>query len=157
MIVLEGPDSSGKTTLAERLARDLKKTVVHSGGPPKSDAEMLHRVHTAIHRSSHDVIYDRFPVISDPIYAKALGRSTVITRVHAIELSWCNPIVIQCVSPSGLLTIQNGLFDTPEHAAGVVREHERLKHYYDAYFTENPPNGKWTWDNYAEILRVCKS
>lgn len=157
MIIVEGPDSAGKTTLAERLGHDLKKTVVHSGGPPKSDQEMLYRVHTLIYRSGHDVIYDRCPIISDPIYAEALGRKSVITRVHALELQWLNPIVIQCRSPTGALTLQAGLFDTPEHAAGVAREHERLKHYYDRYFLGSPANAVWTWDNYPEILRVCRS
>lgn len=155
MIILEGPDSSGKTTLAERLSRDLRKTVVHSGGPPKSEPEMLYRIHTMIYRSSHDVIYDRCSIITDPIYAKALGRSTVITRVHELELSWLNPIIIQCRSPTGQLTTQAGLFDTPEHAAGVAREHERLKHFYDLYFLEHPPNAVWEWDNYPQILRTC--
>jgi len=35
MIIIEGPDSSGKTTLCERLSKDLGGiTINHFGGPP---------------------------------------------------------------------------------------------------------------------------
>lgn len=72
IIILEGADNSGKSTLAKRLASDLNLEVCHPGGPPKNIAEALARCveQDAIFDLCTEVnfIYDRVTCISDMIY-----------------------------------------------------------------------------------------
>lgn len=68
MIVLEGPDGSGKSSFAKRLALPI----IHPGAPPKTrDAEegFFEKQFVA---ANHPVIYDRVTCISQQVYQRKL-------------------------------------------------------------------------------------
>lgn len=68
MIVIEGPDNSGKSTLAKYIAERRGLTIQESEGPPKSDQEINDRVIRYARMTG--VIFVRHPVISNGIYGK---------------------------------------------------------------------------------------
>ena len=72
IIILEGADNSGKSTLAKKLSEMFGLEVIHPGGPPKNIGEAIARCdeqHLVMQFSMQlDVIYDRVTCISDMIY-----------------------------------------------------------------------------------------
>lgn len=72
IIVIEGAENSGKSTLAKKLSEALGLEVVHPGGAPKNIAEAIYRCseqHVAsLSGSFVSFIYDRVTCISDKIY-----------------------------------------------------------------------------------------
>ena len=76
IIVVEGADHSGKTTLSQAIADKFSWPRIHPGGPPKSIhernvkmAEQLVRcVKCDIKNIPMPIVYDRITCISDPVY-----------------------------------------------------------------------------------------
>lgn len=83
MIVLEGVDGSGKTTLAKILSRDLELPIAsrvvksEEGPPPKQ--ELVKWLYKEL-ADETPKIYDRFPIYSDPIYTAILKREPNIGK-----------------------------------------------------------------------------
>lgn len=77
MIIVEGPDGAGKSSLVEKLARDLDLPVAEKAvsGSMQSLVSLKHYVDQAIDKGWHPVLYDRFALISSPIYT-AFSRRT---------------------------------------------------------------------------------
>ena len=72
IIILEGPDNAGKSSLAKRLSCDLHVEVIHPGGPPKNIVEAIARCfeqeRTFEIGTQLNIIFDRVTCISDMIY-----------------------------------------------------------------------------------------
>lgn len=96
VIVVEGPDGAGKSTLAQRLSKEMGRPLLHTGGPPASKELLLMKLEK-IDAAQNNVILDRTPHISDPIYAKAEGRPLFlpVSSLHT-RLQELNPIIIYC-------------------------------------------------------------
>jgi hypothetical protein len=65
-IIIEGMDSTGKSTLARTLAPALKLTVKESEGPPANIVALNHRVERYQHMVN--VLFVRHPCVSHNIY-----------------------------------------------------------------------------------------
>jgi len=91
----EGPDLSGKSTIATRLSDLTGFPIHHHGGRPKTPEELKNRI-----LGLHDgIIYDRHPAISELIYSKVLNREPFFPHEWFIEkimvsgsiIFYCNP------------------------------------------------------------------
>ena len=96
MIILEGPDNAGKTTLAEELSARLGWPVRHSGGPVKDYQDINSRMVRV--RLSKNVIWDRVPAISEHVYGPILrgtdhGAESFHTWLQSadIHIIYCRP------------------------------------------------------------------
>lgn len=146
MIVLEGPDGGGKSTLASVLAHMTKWPIIGSEGPPKGTIEFIERLER-YHALPTTVICDRHPVISDPIYAKAFGRDTFVRYEDLFRFLNRNTFIVYCVSPTGELGPQdNPHADTPEYVSQLTREHANIRKLYEWHFTRHPPHAVYRWD-----------
>lgn len=145
--VVEGPDNSGKSTLASFLARELKTHLVHSGGPGKDKIEFMARVNRLTDYPS-PVIFDRFPVISEHVYAPVIRNTDTFdgtVHMHRLRLMARNPIIIYCRPPMPILM---DLKDHPvksehedaDHVARVVRNGLALVQRYDEVMTTDYPD-----------------
>ena len=91
IIILEGADLTGKTTLANRLSTRLQLPIVrpwiylaHPKPSVLSVAKTLHLLFSHIHP---DIIYDRF-FFSEYVYARVLGRER--DYVAALIQEWAS-------------------------------------------------------------------
>lgn len=148
MIILEGPDNSGKTTLAQKICREFNLPIHHSGGPSKNRDDIFRRhgevmLHLEERRA---IVMDRAAIISDPIYRRIirkgesffaqpdLERFRALLRVPVI---YCRP------STHHLMQVTKGhsmkaQHETAEHVAGVVEHQEEIVKAYDDFFSTFP-------------------
>lgn len=79
LIIAEGPDGSGKSTLIKKLANTFNLPVYHSGGPKttKRMYEVLAELKTMAY-ADQTYLVDRVPFISELVYSAALNREPVI-------------------------------------------------------------------------------
>lgn len=139
MIIIEGCDNSGKSTLAKQLSERLGITVHHSGGPPKDDNEI---------RSRHDfvvsslairtkIIFDRVPCISDQVYGPIIRGYSPLDEDDMAELNdHLDFPILYCRAPTKILMEvvndhETHGFDTVEHLLGVEQNALRIIQRYD--------------------------
>lgn len=143
MIIIEGPDNSGKSTLAKHLSTKFNLPIIHSGGPAKSKDEIFLRTVDFFDDHLNLCIRDRFPCISEPIYTMLREGephfSGEILAVFLKSLIQYNPLIILCMPPKekALQGHQMGLFDTPEHYEAVNKNAEALYDSYIKFFMEH--------------------
>lgn len=94
MIVIEGMDNSGKSTLAAELCDYMGLIVQESEGPPKSDDEINERIDR--YAAMQDRLFVRHPVVSNAIYGLFRPEGNPITPGRTMEFYEGNPILIYC-------------------------------------------------------------
>lgn len=129
IIVVEGPDNSGKTTLAQVLTRYLKGCYVKTElRPVRSPLEVYayHNVLRAADSYAGNVIADRHHIISEPIYGNLLRNGHCIPddiiRYCASEI-----FAIYCRPPTPVIMVKNGR----EQMDGVEDNLEEIIRAYD--------------------------
>lgn len=150
MIIVEGPDNSGKSTLITYLSQrfGLKKFKNIRSGPPVNAADLYSRtrymVEQCIKTRSNNFILDRLNLISETIYGpicrgKDLWQSiykdkqdllTSISNMHPFYI-YCRPPIEKILDMS---THQEKEYDTPEHLMKVNGELKSIIQAYDNYF-----------------------
>ena len=94
MIVVEGMDNSGKSTLGAAIAEYLGLIVQESEGPPISNEEINQRVDRYEQLSGR--LFVRHPVISNAIYGKFREEGNPITPGRTMIFYESRPILIYC-------------------------------------------------------------
>lgn len=126
-IVLEGVDGTGKSTLAAHLSRKLNMPIIGSEGPPKYLGEMNERL-TRYIAITGDVIFDRHPIISQPIYDQLRNSGEPMDLQFAKQFFNADPIIIYC-DPGVRFTLTNhrrNPIDTDEHIMQIEANYELL-------------------------------
>lgn len=152
MIILEGPDNAGKTTLAKSLSLALEIPIHHSGGPPKDKSEILHRqanINTLLFNRKV-LILDRIPVISDATYGQVLRGSSHFDDTQQpaeVRRNLWLPIIYCRPPTSHLLNLDARLeeikaYKPPEHVAAVKANAAAIVTRYDMVM------GLWPHWNY---------
>lgn len=127
MIILEGCDGSGKSTLAKVLSRDLglpiaERVVTSEDGPP-SKPELIKWTFKEL-ADTTPKIYDRFPVYSDPIYARVTQRERIIgDGMIKYFHDQFTPFLVLC--DPGFSTVQEKVLNEPQ-MPGVVQNLSKI-------------------------------
>lgn len=101
MIIIEGIDNTGKSTIAQRLSSRLSLPVQGSEGPPRYPGELIERL--TRYATFRDCIFDRHPVVSQPIYRtlRHLGEDAIVPLSFVDQLYEKKPFFIYCDPPAG--------------------------------------------------------
>jgi len=114
MIIIEGMDNSGKTTLAKALSSHFNYPLVHSCGYCPN---MLSWAKTSLSRGYR--IYDRHPCISELVYGPVLRANNKFDSPEGIKISEQfikrRPLIIYCKPPNHVIRKNMG-----EQMSGVV-------------------------------------
>lgn len=164
IIIVEGMDGTGKTTLVQQLAHrlDMKpKKFVKSSGPDEdykltlvaSTTSEIYELETASAEGrSIKRLYDRFPLISEAIYGSILrGHNCFGDRYYSLRsrLLALKTVIIYCRPEKDV--IQNNVQQVPQ-MSGVLEHFDELLDAYDKLFlefTETPVNSYITIFDYT--------
>lgn len=128
ILIVEGVDFSGKTTLVNRLQKDLNLFTLKSPRP-KTPADVTHLISkTERLGEGMDLICDRISLISEPIYGpicRPQEDSILGTDLGELMLEGLQPIIIWCCPPWDHVRTCNN-----DQMAGVK---EKLEQLYMAY------------------------
>ena len=146
MIIIEGPDNAGKSSLAKKLSELLGIDVHHSGGPPKTDSEIMSRHYFVINGliKNINIILDRVPCISDQVYGPLIrGYSPLESHHLALFVEHLKIPIIYCRPPTKvLMTVEEGHeshgHDTPEHIQGIKTHARAIISSYDKFISMIP-------------------
>lgn len=99
MIILEGPDLGGKTTILKLVGEITGKKpfhfISHCGGIPKTKEDMLR--HLSEIPDPVNYFYDRHPCISEQIYSFMKGRSPLVPLAYLeLIIEAKKPLVLFC-------------------------------------------------------------
>jgi hypothetical protein len=168
VIILEGPDGAGKTTLAHRLSEDLglpiAPKVVGSDTVPLVNIRQW--VNDNLQAGFQRTIFDRHRLISEPIYATAMGGDR---EDHFWDWDWLSaamrvfreigPIVVWCLPLDFHFVNRNVLND--DNNRTVWLHIEKLYRGYMNAAAQGTYDGEALYDpmktDYAALLRHVQS
>lgn len=136
MIVIEGMDNSGKSTLAIGMAEYLGLLVQESEGPPKSDEEINARV-DKYDEARDRYLFVRHPCVSNMIYGQVRSEGDPVTFGRQSLFYERKPILIYCdAGDRGLEHHVIKDHDSPEHLRSITDNYLRLLQLYRLWAAE---------------------
>jgi len=126
-IVIEGPDGSGKSTLARYLRDTLGRTLIGGEGPAKYPGEFDQRI--ARFFSYQNVIFDRHPAVSGPIYDQFRENVVPVSADLLYRFYEESYIFVYC---RGSIELKHNAednasgSDTPEYLDWLSRHHSAI-------------------------------
>lgn len=151
MIIVEGPDGSGKSSLIRRLSEDLGLRVHERASDsikgPKGDMSVWAYRDVSTQRDHHLVeVYDRHPLVSQYIYGpiarEYLEPNMQSTTMHlAIRMLAKQCLMIFCLPP---IDVVKANVAEAEQMAGVEENIARIYHMYCSM--------RMFWPNAANLM-----
>lgn len=162
MIVIEGMDGSGKTTLAKQLAKELGVQYFHHGEPPKDFADFRRKCVRSAILFQRPIIQDRSPFISESIYGMFRNREPYITVEKSQEQlkSALGVIIIYCRPERHIHQPKN--YDSADYLNWLKINWKRIQSYYDSYMAQmHALRYDWTREVlqpivFEGLLELCK-
>lgn len=125
MIIIEGPDGAGKTTLVEHLAQkydlSIAERVVDKDTHPLN-TDLKHWTEVNLKAGLQWKIFDRHRLISEPIYSACMNRKTHEgfddigwLTARMIDFTRIHPFIVYCLPPYS--TVENNLEDDQNNTA----------------------------------------
>lgn len=138
MIVLEGADNSGKTTLASRFSG----LPVYTAGPAPKDSESEDKcLIEQMNRAGKVCVQDRLTCISQQVYADRMF-DTKLGSYLVDMLKMPKVIVVYCRPPDRVLmdlsTHSIKSYDTEEHLKKILDNQHRFIERYDSLMSTIP-------------------
>lgn len=135
MLLVEGCDNTGKTTLVLRLADDLKLLQIANKHKPKHKSEFFSFLSCALNLSKQfPTVFDRWSPISESVYGPIIRGENIFTSRDleiaktAPLLAHIKPLLIYCRPDFN--TVMNTITDRAQ-MDGVVAKAQELIHAYD--------------------------
>ena len=136
MIVIEGMDNSGKSTLAQEMAAYMGLLIQESEGPPRSAEEINARV-DRYETMGNTHLFVRHPVISNAIYGQVREEGDPVTIGRRLAFYDTKPILIYCDPGSrGLGSHIRKEHDTDKHMSDVENNYAKLLYLYRQWAAE---------------------
>ena len=163
MIIIEGPDNSGKSILAKHLSQSLKLKIWHSPGP--NTKEQLYDSMDFVMKQE-ELILDRVPCISEQIYGPVLRGKNLLQDTGLLEklIEEKDPIFIYCRPSTDIIVSKKMKFrleESEDHKRKVVEEIYTLITIYDTCMQGVPHilyDWPWVSPMYFDLLvQHCKT
>lgn len=109
MIICEGPDGGGKSTLARKIASELNLQIAPRvvGADTKAMLDIKHWTEENVRQGFQPLVYDRHRLISEPIYGPILRNRAEpgfdspvwMTRMMLQFYVTCKPVIVYAIPP----------------------------------------------------------
>lgn len=96
MIIVEGFDCSGKSTLAAKLGETLGWPVLHPGGPTSSAEEVINCLIRSLNRMKQRCVQDRVTHISEAVYSMLTNPRKSALAINSVREVACAELIIYC-------------------------------------------------------------
>jgi len=149
MIIVEGMDNSGKSTLIEHLGKELCLPTARSNYVRANQSEVREWANWA-NASPRPLIVDRHPAISDLIYGKIIRGFTHSSESFAQEmrarhfLIYCSP-PLHCIKES---------FGEREQMKGTHKNLETLYYAYEELMDRIKPDFFYDYNNPQHLVAL---
>jgi hypothetical protein len=135
MIVIEGMDNSGKSTLGLAMAAYLEWPLQESEGPPCQTADMTadEEINARVDKyfTFPPTVFVRHPVISNSIYGHVRDEGDPITEERRVLFGLRKPILIYCdAGTRGLESHIRKAHDTDKHMDDITDGYHTLLELY---------------------------
>lgn len=154
MIIVEGPDGAGKSTLVEKLRCELSVSrIVQSNRPPRNAKDLEQQLKRSLDLVKQYVIQDRSNWISEPIYDLVRnGFRRIRTWPDYLETArLLAPTIIYCRPPNGVIrtyaTKPSSPCDTPEYLQWISEHCQQIIQLYDVFMCLTKPALTYDWTN----------
>lgn len=159
MIIVEGPDGAGKSTLVEKLEKEWKLT--REPRAVSSDAKSIKPIGPYIEEELAKKfgwrLYDRFALISSPMYISLPNRTfrdemldPHWLRTQYVRFTEIDPLIIYCLPP--LEVVKRNCAN--DHTSQVVWDHiEDIYWNYVAFYARVYNSSCMIWDYTNPELR----
>jgi adenylate kinase family enzyme len=151
VIIIEGPEGSGKTTLAKMLEEEAELNYHHSTGPPEDVADLDNRLDRSMELLNMRFVQDRSPWISEPIYSALLDGPQIYPywNVYMAGLKAVNAKVVYCRPPDEII-FENMLQDEKSWKSAsltqrIVKKRAYLLALYDRFMEQFQPWLIYDW------------
>lgn len=136
MIIVEGFDGSGKTTLADKIGALLKWPVLYTGGPTKDEADVLSCLLRSRQRMTKRCVQDRITHVSEAAYSIHSHPNKAARAIDNLRDIGPNVMFVYCRPPVDFLMQElsghtRKEWDTDEHMAKVVANARQIVSVYD--------------------------
>lgn len=161
IIILEGPDGAGKTTLAKQLAEAFQLRIHHEGPPPKNVSVLQHYGRILDAARGQNVVFDRL-YVGERVYGPIVRGEDRLggdgyKRMR--QLSWAvGALEILCL-PSFevcLTNWQNRKGELFADAAKLRQVHDSYRRYFTAsmYLQYDFTSADWGWPWLRKTLEM---
>lgn len=166
LVIVEGPDGAGKSTLIQNLVALGGFVSAHTGGPPRDKQDLedkLAKVTASLDAAGPNIlVLDRHPAVSDPIYSKVTGSRSFVTPGELSKQIWdLNPVFVYCRGTAD--SMRENISRSPkahkpsEHLLKVIQKHGEIVKLYDAFFAQAPHiRYDWQRDSVLELAKVLR-
>lgn len=166
LVIVEGPDGAGKSTLIQNLVALGGFVSIHTGGPPRDKQDLedkLDKITQALDAAGPNIlILDRHPAVSDPIYSKVTGSRSFATPGELSKQVWSlDPVFVYCRGSADSMrkniSESPKTHKSPEHLLKVIQKHGEIVKLYDAFFALAPHiRYDWQRDSVLELAEVLR-
>jgi tRNA uridine 5-carbamoylmethylation protein Kti12 len=132
MIIIEGVDNSGKTTLCNKLSEAFDLNIWIREGPVKDKRILVDRIRESFLKHDDDIL-DRHPIISEMVYGAVIRHNNLLGDWEFNYLALLvkqNPLIIYCRPPNRKII----KFGRRKQMKGVKERIYRLMDRYDWVF-----------------------
>lgn len=151
-IIVEGADNTGKSTLVRELAKHTGMDVKYGEGPEKFDGEIIQRAWRYL--KMDNTIFDRHPIISQPIYGKFKPDATQIPPEYARQLYRTEPLMIHCYGIAGKHIRKP--YDSQTHVKLIQKYDRHIRDEYRKWSDEHAHMTYRAGDPHDNVIRIVK-
>lgn len=156
LIIIEGPDGAGKSTLVEQLSKDFGYRVYRSGGPKTFEmmVQVLDEMEILCNKKEI-YICDRSPWFSEIVYATALKRPMAVDEISLLDYWHLPQKVIYCrlADQNKMLARMSLAFKAHkplEHTNAVIENYKAVCTEYESVMSDAKRAGvnifKYDWE-----------
>jgi hypothetical protein len=143
MIIVEGMDNTGKSTLIQSLSSQLKLPMARTYRMPQSEEDIT-RWHNWANACPYPIILDRHPAISDLVYGPVVRNTAPHSSLRSASACRNGHYLIYCRPHWDTIARS---YDEREQLDGTHGKLPQLLKAYDNLMDELDPNFIYNWEN----------